>query len=115
MIMSKKKLNQFISNFIMFTFLFSAFVNNCVYATGTAADPILVNITEVLLVVAGLVCVGKIIHIGIKFMMTSVEEKSNAKMALLPWLVGTIVCFGAAWIGRTIISIFNIDKNVLDY
>lgn len=76
----------------------------------------LTEITQVLLIVAGGACVGKIIHIGIQYVMSSAADKSNAKMALLPWLIGTIICFGAAVIGPAIIGIFNTGPtNVLDY
>ena len=76
----------------------------------------LTEITQVLLIIAGGACVGKIIHIGIQYVMSSAADKSNAKMALLPWLIGTVICFGAATIGPGIIGIFNTGPtNVLDY
>lgn len=78
-------------------------------------EEILTEITQVLLVIGGLACVGKLVHIGILYMTSSAVDKSNAKSAVLPWLIGTIVCFGAAWIGGAIISIFKIDTNVLGY
>ncbi len=78
-------------------------------------DP-LTEVTQVLLVIAGGACVGKIIHIGIKYVASSAADKSDAKMALLPWLVGTFLCFGAAVIGPAIISIFKVENGgVLDY
>ena len=36
------------------------------------------------------VAVGKMMHIGIKFMTTTATKKSDAKDALLPWAIGTI-------------------------
>lgn len=75
----------------------------------------LTEITQVLLVIAGGACVGKIIHIGIKYVASSAADKSDAKMALLPWLIGTFLCFGAAVIGPAIIDIFKVNSNVLDY
>ena len=48
-------------------------------------------------------------------MTSSAVEKSNAKAAVLPWIVGTIVCFGAGWIGPMIINMFKIGGDVLDY
>ena len=48
-------------------------------------------------------------------MTSSAVEKSNAKAAVLPWIVGTIVCFGAGWIGPMIINMFKIGVDVLDY
>ena len=78
-------------------------------------EEILTEITQVLLVIAGLACAGKLVHIGILYMTSSAVDKSNAKSAVLPWLIGTIVCFGAAWIGGAIIGIFRIDTPVLGY
>lgn len=75
----------------------------------------LTEITQVLLIVAAGVCVGKVIHIGILYVMSSAMDKSNAKMAVLPWIIGTFLCFGAAVIGPAIINIFKVTDNVLDY
>ena len=78
----------------------------------------LTTITSILLLVASAVCIGKIIHIGIMFVTSSAVEKSKAKEALFPWILGTIVCFGAATIGSAIVNIFlNAvpHTSVLDY
>lgn len=114
--MRKSKINKFVSYIMTLTMLFMMFINTYSYATGNdAVDSVLTEVTEVLLVVAGLACVGKLIHIGILYLTSSAVDKSNAKSAVLPWLIGTIVCFGAAWIGSTIINIIKIDKDVLEY
>lgn len=113
--MHNKKTNQILMNFITYTFMFSAFLNQIVYAA-KKTDPvydILTEVASVLLVIGGLVCIGKLVQIGIMYMMTSVDQKSQAKTAILPWLVGTIVCFGAAWIGRGIIKMMKVDGDVL--
>lgn len=74
------------------------------------------EITQILLIIGGGVCVGKIIHIGILYVTSSAVDKSNAKMAFIPWIIGTFVCFGAAWIGKFVINVLRVDKNnVLDY
>lgn len=92
-----------------------------VYATGggdvnlDAITAPLTDIVGVLLLVAAGVCIAKVIHIGILFVTSSAVEKSNAKMAVLPWLIGTFLCFGAAVIGPWIISIFQITDDVLSY
>ena len=51
------------------------------------------------------------------YTMSSANEKSNAKMALIPWVVGAIVCFGAATIGGTVINIIGsgMPNDVLGY
>ena len=66
----------------------------------------LTGITEILLLIGTAVCVGKLIHIGILYLTSTAIEKSNAKQALFPWILGTIICFGAATIGGAIIKIF---------
>ena len=116
--MRKKKLsNRIISDILTFSLLFSMFVNTVAF--GAEEDPvtrILLDVTQVLLTIAGLVCMGKLLQIGIMYMTKSIEEKSNAKTAVLPWLIGTIVCFGAGWIGRGIIKILDPGKeDVLSY
>lgn len=114
--MKKSKVNKFISNIMTLCMLLMMFLNTYTFATGDGTvNRVLTDVTEVLLTVAGLVCVGKLIHIGILYMTSSAVEKSNAKAAAFPWLIGTIVCFGAAWIGGSIIQILKIDKDVLDY
>ena len=113
---NKKKINKFLSNIMTFAMLFVMITNTSVFATGSdVVNKILKEVTTVLLTIAGLVCTGKLIQIGILYMTSSAVDKSNAKSAVLPWLVGTIVCFGAAWIGGTIIDILRIEKGVLEY
>lgn len=75
----------------------------------------LTEITQVLLIIGAGVCIAKCIHIGILYTMSSAAEKSNAKSAMLPWIIGTIVCFGAATIGSFVINTLKITGNVLDY
>lgn len=79
----------------------------------------LVKVTRILLLIGTAVCIGKVIHIGILYVTSTAVEKSQAKQAILPWLIGTIICFGAATIGGAIIDIFEnsggLPSNVLDY
>ena len=118
--MNKKKINKFLSNLITFIILIQ--MSSSVMATTTPAMPgevttVLTEIINVLLTVAGIVCVFKIIQIGIKFMTASAADKSNAKTALIPWIIGTVVCFGASWIGGAVIDLFGDlpQKDVLSY
>ena len=37
-------------------------------------------------------------------MMTAANEKSNAKSAAVPWIIGTVICGGYAVIGQSIID-----------
>jgi len=52
-----------------------------------------------------IVVVGAII--GIKYMMGSVEEKAEHKKLLVPYLVGSVVIFGALTIWRMSINILS--------
>lgn len=112
-ITAKRKFNKFISDVFTFSLMMSMFLHTHVSAGSAqgAVDAILIDVTTVLLVIAGCVCLGKLAQIGIMFMMSSATEKSNAKTAILPWLLGTIVCFGATWIGPLIIGIFKHDTS----
>ena len=113
--------NQIISDVIANSILLSLFTSQIAYATDNdVVDNILVEVTQVLLVVAGLLCLGKLIQIGIMYMTSSAVEKSNAKAALMPWLAGTIVAFGASLIGPAIIKMITGSSTgemppVLDY
>ncbi|MBQ9267005.1 MAG: hypothetical protein IJ217_01815 [Clostridia bacterium] len=62
------------------------------------------TITNILAVIAGFVCVGKLAQIGIMFMMTGANDKSQAKSAIVPWFIGAIVCGGYAVFGNAIIN-----------
>ena len=115
----KKKSNQMLSNFVTFSALLFIFVNKSVFAAeDSSVYKILVDVTQVLLVIAGLLCLGKLIHIGILYMTSSAVEKSQAKTALVPWLAGTFIAFGASLIGPAIINIISDgmeNKGPLDY
>ena len=76
------------------------------------------EVTRILLLIGGGVCIAKVIHIGIMYVTSSAADKSNAKMAIMPWLIGTFVCFGAATIGSFIIKVIGgslRNKAVLEY
>ena len=61
---------------------------------------ILWGIGIILIVIAGGV-------IGIRYMMSSVEEKAEHKKLLIPYLVGSVIIFGALTIWRLLINLFN--------
>ncbi len=78
----------------------------------------LVDVTRILLLIGTAVCIGKIIHIGILMLTSTAVDKSNAKQALFPWILGTIICFGAATIGNAVIKVFlgaGLPSDVLGY
>lgn len=112
---SKKKLITAIFNACLIIFY-----SNAVFAVEVPEEvhTTLVDLTKILLLIGTAVCIGKVIHIGILYVTSTAVDKSNAKQALLPWIIGTIVCFGAATIGSAIIeTIMNagLPDNVLDY
>lgn len=113
--MEDRKFNKLMTILIN-VFTLCICINNMVYATngmGTV-NSIMENILEILLGLGGAICVAKLIQIGIMYMTSSAVDKSNAKAAVLPWIVGTIVCFGAGWIGPMIINLFKLNTNVLE-
>lgn len=114
--MNKKKI---FSNFAFYTWFFLNFGTNVLAGSvDSSVTGTLTEITQIILIIGAGVCIGKCIQIGIMYVMSSANEKSNAKMAMIPWIIGTIVCFGAATIGKFIINTIggsNIDRPVLDY
>lgn len=61
---------------------------------------ILVTIAVVIAVIVGGV-------LGIQFMLASAEEKAKIKEALIPYIVGCIVAFGAFGIWKMVTSLFS--------
>ena len=108
---------------VFFNVMFISCFANVVFAGDvTVPDDVretLVEITRILLLIGSAVCIGKVIHIGILYLTATAVEKSHAKEALFPWLLGTIICFGAATIGRAVIKIFThgsaLPSDVLSY
>ena len=71
------------------------------------AAPIVAKVNDILVwiaLIAVFVCVIKIIHIGILFMLTGVNDRNQAKTAILPWTIGAMVSGGYFVIGKTIIN-----------
>ncbi len=68
------------------------------------------NVVYNILLLAGMVVAVVISGIlGIKFMIGSVEEKAQIKDALIPFIIGCVVVFGAFGIWKIFI---NIGKNL---
>ena len=109
----KKLIKIVICTCLLFSF------STCTFASGmtlpSQVTTTLTEVTQVLLVVGAGVCIGKVIQIGIMYVTSSAVDKSNAKSAIMPWLIGTFVCFGAAVIGKFIIGLLSVGTNVLSY
>lgn len=119
-----KKIFNLILNLIIVTSIFEFFCSiNCIYA---AYSPVNVDsydgsdravssdltttlgiITRILATIAGFVCVFKLIQIGIMYMMTGANDKSNAKSAMIPWAVGAVICGGYVVIGKAVIDLIE--------
>ncbi len=54
------------------------------------------TIIGILFMVGILVSIGKMMHIGIKYITTSAGGRGSAKEALLPWFIGA-VCLALFW------------------
>lgn len=66
------------------------------------------NMIYNILLIAGM-CIAVIISVilGIQFMIGSVEEKAKIKDALIPFVIGCVVIFGAFGIWKLFINIGN--------
>ncbi len=53
-------------------------------------------------IVGGAVAVIAVVYLGIRYMISSTEEKADIKKKLVPFLIGTVVFFGATGILRLI-------------
>ena len=107
--LSNKKLITAFFNILLLTF-YSTTVFGVVIPSDV--EETLTKVTRILLLLGTAVCIGKIIHIGVLYLTATAMEKSQAKQAILPWIIGTVICFGAATIGGAIIKIFT-EGNIL--
>ena len=111
-------MKKIMSNIIFYSIMLLNF-SSIVFAGDITLSPTvestLTEIIEIMLLIGAGVCVFKVIQIGIMYVTSSAVDKSNAKQAIMPWLIGTFVCFGAATIGGYIIEFLKVDKPVLEY
>ena len=67
---------------------------------------------EIIGILSGLgfvIAVFKLCQIGYMFMFSGLSKKSDAKAALIPWLVGALVCMLFGSLGPWAISLFMGD------
>jgi hypothetical protein len=65
------------------------------------------SIYNILLICGMIIAVLIASILGIKFMIGSVEEKAEIKAALVPFIIGCIVVFGAFGIWKIVVTIGN--------
>lgn len=65
------------------------------------------TISGILLTIAISVTFISIAVMGIKFAIQTVEEKAKIKEAMVPWIIGIFISFGAFGIWKLVINIFS--------
>lgn len=65
------------------------------------------DIVKVITTVGIVISVVALIVLGIKYMMGSVEERADYKKTLIPYLIGSILIFGASTIAQIIYNVAN--------
>lgn len=65
------------------------------------------EINTVLFTLACVVCVIKAVQIGIMFMLNGAGTKGQAKSAILPWIIGAVVCGSYALIAEKVITLIE--------
>ena len=126
--------NKIIFTIILMVLLTNIFINNTVYATESSIYEIFTKSEEFMkkgtedsgidfdyvkikntsnTIANILIAIGTVIAVivssilGIKFMIGSVEEKAQIKEALVPFVIGCIVIFGAFTIWKIFVNIGN--------
>ena len=65
------------------------------------------NMYNILLVLGIVIAVITGVVLGIKFIMTGVEGKAEVKDALVPYIIGCVIVFGAFFIWKIIVDILQ--------
>lgn len=126
--------NKFIFTMIFVVLLTSIFIDNIVYAENSGLSQIISGgdefmekgskssgivfdkekmkntsntIANILIAIGTVIAVIVSSILGIKFMIGSVEEKAQIKEALVPFVIGCIVIFGAFTIWKIFVNIGN--------
>ena len=100
---NKKTLNKLLNLFTVF--IITSHLSTITMASGTGGvDAVISEVTSVLAALGFLIAIGKIMQIGIMFMLGAGKNKSDAKSSLIPWFVGAFVCALYATIGPAIIG-----------
>lgn len=76
-------------------------------AGSTAINSKLNDINNVLFTAACIICVIKAVQIGIMFMLNGAGSKGQAKSAILPWIIGAVVCGGYSAIANKVTGLIE--------
>ena len=74
--------------------------------TQAELEPISNAISGILLTIAVAVTFISIAVMGVSFAIQTVEDKAKIKEAMVPWLIGVLISFGAYGIWEFVIGIF---------
>lgn len=74
--------------------------------TQAELQPISNAISGILLTIAVAVTFISIAVMGVSFAIQTVEDKAKIKEAMVPWLIGVLISFGAYGIWKFVIGIF---------
>lgn len=74
------------------------------------------NLINIMAWLGFMIAIFKVIQIGIMFLMSAGNKRSDAKSALIPWLVGAAVCVLFGTVGPMIINLIMGDSgnNIFD-
>jgi len=73
--------------------------------SGSGVYGIFGEITSILAMLGFLIAIGKMMQIGMQFMIGAGKGRSDAKSSLIPWAVGAAICATYAVLGPTIINL----------
>ena len=92
------------------TMLMPVFANDILEPSNvTSFNKIIQTILGVVQVIAFAFAIGMLLYLGIKYMMSSANEKADLKKGSINYLIGAIICFGAVGIVQ-MIKAFAIDN-----
>jgi len=75
------------------------------YNSGSGPYKTIQDIASVMLWLAIIIATFKIIQIGIKFLTGMGKGRQEAKAALIPWIIGLLVCLLFTTLGSTVVGL----------
>ena len=78
------------------------------YGTFTAKASFVLGIAQAVGIITAIVC---LIMMGIKLVGGSLEDKAEVKKALIPYVIGTVLLFGAVGIMQGVKSMVDTSQN----